>query len=345
MCGIVGILTTTNNCVDNLLNGLKKLQNRGYDSAGICTINCNSFILHKYASNNCSALSKLDDIRKHHKKSKIGIAHTRWATHGGKTDENSHPHVSCDNKFAVVHNGIIENFADLKKMLINKGYTFKSQTDTEIVSNLLSYNYIKNNKDIILTINETISQLEGTWGLVIMCCDYENELYCTKNGSPLLIGQTDNYVMATSEQSGFNEKITQYFVLNNYDVCVITKNKNKISVNTTHNYNLKPITVQNNVSSPDPYKYWTLKEIYEQKESLQRAISFGGRIITNNSVKLGGLDLKQKQLLEIKNIIILGCGTSYNAGLIGVHYFKDLCNFNTVQIFDGAEFCMKDVPK
>ena len=345
MCGIVGILTTTNNCVDNLLNGLKKLQNRGYDSAGICTINRSSFILHKYASNNCSALSKLDDIREHHKKSKIGIAHTRWATHGGKTDENSHPHVSCDNKFAVVHNGIIENFADLKKMLICEGYTFKSQTDTEVISNLLSYNYIKNNKDIMLTINETISQLEGTWGLVIMCCDYENELYCTKNGSPLLIGQTNDYVMVSSEQSGFNELIKTYIVLNNFDICILKQNKNTQMIQTNHTYKLKPITVQNNVSSPDPYKYWTLKEIYEQKESLQRAISFGGRIITNNSVKLGGLDLKQKQLLEIKNIIILGCGTSYNAGLIGVHYFKDLCNFNTVQIFDGAEFCMKDVPK
>lgn len=346
MCGIVGILTNnTNNCVNNLLNGLKNLQNRGYDSAGICTMTEQSFLLHKYASNDCSAISKLDNIKEFHINSKIGIGHTRWATHGGKTDENSHPHVSSDNKFVVVHNGIIENFASLKKMLMIEGYAFKSQTDTEVISNLLSYNYKNNNNDIILTINKTLQQLEGTWGLVIMCNDNKNELYCTKNGSPLLIGQTKNYVMATSEQSGFNEEIKNYFVLNNYDICIITKNNDKISVQTTHNYDLKTILNQNNVLNPDPYPHWTLKEIYEQKESIQRAISFGGRILTDDLVKLGGLDSKKKELMEIDNIILLGCGTSYNAGLLGVHFLKDLCSFNTVQIFDGADFSINDVPK
>ena len=346
MCGIVGILTNTTNCADSLLNGLKKLQNRGYDSAGICTMTGNSWMLHKYASNNCSAISKLDDIKEHHVNSKMGIGHTRWATHGGKTDENSHPHISSDNKFAVVHNGIIENFASLKKMLLDEGYTFQSQTDTEVISNLLAYHYAKSGGDVTDAISKTVSQLEGTWGLVIMCVDKEDELYCTKNGSPILIGQTDDYVMATSEQSGFNDKITNYFVLNNYDICTIKRTPtHEFMVQTTHNYKLKPITVQNNVTSPEPFDHWTLKEIYEQKESIQRAISFGGRIITDDSVKLGGLYSKQKELMEIDHIIILGCGTSYNAGLLGVHYFKDLCNFNTVQIFDGAEFGMNDVPK
>ena len=359
MCGIVGIITNDNTkCVEKLLNGLKNLQNRGYDSAGICTIQNNAFILHKYASNNnVNALNKLDDIKELHTNSKIGIGHTRWATHGGKTDENSHPHISSDNKFAVVHNGIIENFSVLKSMLQNEGYEFKSQTDSEVVSNLLAYNYkkVKNNtntnninninNNIITTINQTISQLEGTWGLVIMCTDTENELYCTKNGSPLLIGQTNNYVMATSEQSGFNEKIKNYIVLKNYDLCIIKKNATQITVQTNHAYNLKPITVQMCSHSPEPYLHWTLKEIYEQKDSTLRAISFGGRIISNESVKLGGLELKREKLLEIENIILLGCGTSYNACLLGIHYLKDLCNFNTVQAFDGAEFNMNDIPK
>ena len=346
MCGIVGILTNSHNCTDSLLNGLKKLQNRGYDSAGICTMSGNSLMLHKYASNDCSAISKLDEIKEYHVNSKMGIGHTRWATHGGKTDQNSHPHISSDNKFAVVHNGIIENFASLKKMLMDEGYTFQSQTDTEVISNLLAYYYAKSDRDVMDAINKTVSQLEGTWGLAIMCVDKEDELYCTKNGSPILIGQTDDYVMATSEQSGFNEKIKNYFVLNNYDICTIKRTPtHEFTVQTTHNYKLKSITVQNNVTSPEPFDHWTLKEIYEQKESIQRAISFGGRIVTNDSVMLGGLYSKKKELMEIEHIMILGCGTSYNAGLLGVHYFKDLCNFNTVQIFDGAEFGIKDVPK
>lgn len=346
MCGIVGILTNTDNCAISLMDGLKSLQNRGYDSAGICTFPYGEeFIVHKYASENVSALVKLESILHHHRESHVGIAHTRWATHGGKTDANSHPHISCDNMFAVVHNGIIENFTVLKAMLIEKGYTFSSQTDTEVVSNLLAYNFTQFGGDIVSTINETIRQMEGTWGLVIMCAQYPDHLFCTKNGSPILIGKTDDYVMAVSEQSGFNEDIKKYIVLNNYDVCTIKLIDNAIDIQTTHRYDLKPITLQFNAKTPAPYEHWTLKEIYEQKESIQRAISFGGRIVDMDSVKLGGLQSRKKDLLDIEHLILLGCGTSYNAGLLGVDFFKDLCDFNTIQIFDGAEFDISDVPK
>ena len=346
MCGIVGILTNNYDCFSHLLNGLKKLQNRGYDSAGICSIN-KDFIVDKYASSNdISGIQKLENMANKHISSKIGIGHTRWATHGEKTDTNSHPHLSSDNKFVVVHNGIIENFENLKNMLIENGYKFNSQTDTEVISNLLAYNYTIYNNDILITINETIQQLHGTWGLAIMCIDYPNNLYCTKNGSPILIGQTDNYIMATSEQSGFSDEIKKYIILNNFDICIITKNDNNdLIIQTNHKYDLKSISIQSFSLKPDPYPHWTIKEIYEQKESIQRAISFGGRILNVDSVKLGGLDSKKNELMEIENIILLGCGTSYNAGLLCVHYFKDLCNFNTVQIFDGAEFGINDVPK
>jgi glucosamine--fructose-6-phosphate aminotransferase (isomerizing) len=346
MCGIVGVLTKIDNCFLNLLNGLKKLQNRGYDSAGICTINENNeFIINKFASNEVSALHKLEKTDKLHQNSKIGIAHTRWATHGGKTDFNSHPHLSYKGKFVIVHNGIIENFITLKNMLINKGYLFSSQTDSEVIANLLEYNYEISNYNISTTINKTIEQLEGTWGLVIMCIDYPNELYCTKKGSPILIGQNESYAIATSEQSGFNEDIKKYIVLNNYDVCCIKKINNEIIIQTTHEYKYNNVIFDNSSFSPEPYLHWTIKEIYEQKESILRAISFGGRIVNQDSVKLGGLNLKKNELMEIENIILLGCGTSYNAGLLSVHFFKELCNFNTIQVFDGAEFSLNDIPK
>ena len=140
MCGIIALLSK-NNCIEYLLDGLKQLQNRGYDSAGICTLD-KEFSYQKFASTKKnSAIEMLENDLNEMIDSNLGIAHTRWATHGAKTDENSHPHISCENKVALVHNGIIENYLELKKILLEKGYTFKSQTDTEVISNLIAYEY------------------------------------------------------------------------------------------------------------------------------------------------------------------------------------------------------------
>jgi glucosamine--fructose-6-phosphate aminotransferase (isomerizing) len=343
MCGIVGILSN-DNIVELLLCGLKNLQNRGYDSAGICSFHQNEFILDKYASTkDHTALYYLDTVKHRHSPSTLGIAHTRWATHGAKTDTNSHPHISSDDKFVIVHNGIIENFKMLKTKLIEYGYKFKSETDTEVIANLLAYEYSITN-DIINAIESATQQMEGTWGLCIMCKEKPNELYCVRNGSPILIGRTKNMVMVVSEQAGFNEDITEYFVLNNHDICVIHQNKTNINVTTQHSYHLKTVT-DNNSGDCGEYVHWTKKEIYEQTETALRAISFGGRVLSSNEVKLGGLDYKHNELKGIDNIILLGCGTSYNAGLCARHWFKDLCEFNCVQVFDGAEFELSDIPR
>ena len=346
MCGIVGLINVHNSCANYLLNGLTKLQNRGYDSAGICTINNKKeFILRKYASNEVSALTKVGSLLDVFTDSNIGIGHTRWATHGAKTDTNSHPHVSSDNKFIIVHNGIIENYNKLKEMLTKEGYTFISETDSEIICNLLSYNYkIKTNSTITEIIKYTMDLLEGTWGLCILCLDTPNILYCTRNGSPILVGRTDDYAMIVSEQSAFEENVTEYIVLNNHDICMIKLDNGSINIETKHVYNSRKITNTNFQLTPEPYLHWTIKEIYEQKDSCLRAISFGGRLLSSDMVKLGGIDKKKDILKDINNLILLGCGTSYNAGLCGLNYFKELCIFNTIQIFDGAEFKMQDVP-
>lgn len=352
MCGVISIIGNTNNCIDYIINGLKILQNRGYDSAGICTINENNkMIIRKYASDDTtSAIVKLETNKISFSNSKIGIGHTRWATHGEKCDKNSHPHVSSDNKFIIVHNGIIENYHDLKKMLINKNYAFTSETDSEVICNLLSYHYEQNKKDeksVVNAIQDTIQKLEGTWGLCILCIDTPNILYCTRNGSPILVGKKDdNYAMVVSEQSGFCGNIDTYIVLKNLDICTIKRQDEKVFIETNHNYKFKNITLTNHNLTPEPYLHWTLKEIYEQYDSSLRAINYGGRLmISLNSVKLGGLEPKRDTLKEMDNLILLGCGTSYHAGMCGLHYFKDLCNFNCVQLFDGAEFSINDVPK
>ena len=356
MCGIVGVITTENNCFDILINGLKKLQNRGYDSAGICSIdidiesiNNDSFILHKYASTNeTSALTKLEAHSQDYNMLHVGIAHTRWATHGAKTDENSHPHISMDGKFVLVHNGIIENYKELKDMLITYGYIFKSQTDTEVIVNLLSYlhNNIEESDSIVHTINLATEMLCGTWGLAIMYLNTPNILYCLRHGSPLLISKNDTSVIVTSEQSGFGENNREYIVLKSNEICIIEKMNNKININIDYTkYELKQITIVDKSISPYPFPHWTLKEIYDQKHSIGHSIGLGSRLLSATEVKLGGIDNKKDVLREIDNIILLGCGTSYHAGMLGVHYFKELCEFNVVLLFDGADFGELDIPR
>mgnify|MGYP003994861637 CR=1 FL=1 len=343
MCGIIGFIGF-NPSNKFIINGLLQLQNRGYDSAGICTLSINNeFLIYKYASTtNVNAMNLLKE--KKYNNDTIGIGHTRWATHGAKTDINSHPHMDMDNQFSLVHNGIIENFNELKNDLISKNYTFKSQTDTEVIVNLLAYeNTLVNRFED--AIRNTINKLEGTYALCILNNKEENKLYCVRHGSPLLISVNDNEALIVSEQSGFCNKANGYICLDNQDICVLEKKDNKINISTKNSYNLKKSTNVESQLTPYPYNHWMIKEIYDQIESSQRAISNGGRLFDDNKVKLGGLETSKDKLIKIKNLILLGCGTSYFAGLTSMKYFKELCNFNTIQIFDGAEFNSEDIPK
>ena len=188
-------------------------------------------------------------------------------------------------------------------------------------------------------------KMQGTWGLAIINRDTPNKLYCVRHGSPLLVSQNNNFIMISSEQSGFCGLVNNYFALDSNDICVISKENNKFIINTTNEYKLKDTIKNQSITLPDEYPHWTIKEIDEQFDSSLRAISLGGRLLDDDMVMLGGLENHRNNLKKIDNIILLGCGTSYFAGLLGVNYLKDLCSFNTVQIFDGAEFTNKDIPK
>ena len=342
MCGIISFFGT--DCFEYLINGLKQLQNRGYDSAGICGIKKDrKWVIHKYASTeNINALNELEKRKDEYKGITNGIAHTRWATHGPKTDINSHPHMSQSGLFSIVHNGIIENFHSLKQMLIENGFAFQSETDSEVIANLLEFNY---EGDVKMCIQKTINNLEGTWGLAIICLEFPEQLFCTRHGSPLLVGKDDNIAIVTSEQSGFCGLMNDYIVLQNNDICLIEKIENKIAVITNESYDLKKTTASQFISSPYPYPHWTLREINEQIDSSLRAISLGGRLLSNNEVKLGGLDENKVELMKINHLVLLGCGTSYFSGLMAIHFFKELGNFHSVQILDGADFNDNDIPK
>jgi glucosamine--fructose-6-phosphate aminotransferase (isomerizing) len=357
MCGIIGFLGKHQcECFDYLYYGLKQLQNRGYDSAGISAIdsnNNNQLKIHKYASQpNDSAVQKIGKISNKYKNGfSNGIMHSRWATHGAKTDINAHPHMDNTKRIALVHNGIIENYYELKKELKNKySIHFESHTDTEVIVNLISvyYNQTKD-EDGVCHMEEAImmatNRLQGTWALVIQCIDKPDNLYCARYGSPLLIGFAEDYFMVASEQAGFGKYVNNYICLESGDITVLRRRDGTLTLRNLNKYELRDVTVSNNELTPDPYPHWTLKEIYEQYDASIRAISFGGRLLDDNHVQLGGPMQRKEELKEIEHLIILGCGTSLNAGKHAIGFFKELCDFTTVQAFVGSEFTELDIPR
>lgn len=350
MCGIFGIISKEQDVKPHIINGLTQLQNRGYDSCGIGIIESGKFVMHKYASTNDSnSLSLLTDCMKNISetcdvKNTVGIGHNRWATHGAKTELNAHPHISEDSKFLIAHNGIIENYSVLKNKLEDNGYKFYSQTDTEVIVALISY-YYKTYGNTIESIKCAIGDLTGTYGLVILKCDKPDEIHCVRNGSPILVGISDDMCIITSEQSGFYNQVNTFVTLENDDICSIYKTEHGIEIKTENVYQESVLTNKCRDLSPAPYVHWTIKEIHEQPQTIMNGINMGGRIKNESQVKLGGLEEHIDLLNDVENIILLGCGSSYNAGLYGSHYMKRICGFNSVQVIDGADLSYYDIPK
>ena len=346
MCGIVAYLGSAP-YNEYILSGLKLLQNRGYDSVGFSCIENGTIQTIKYASSNTfDSLNRLETTMETSGfASQCAIGHTRWATHGGKTDINAHPHSDNSNRISLVHNGIIENFHELKSQLLNRGYQFKSQTDTEVIAVLIG-SYLDAGEPIENAIQKTLEELTGTWALVIIHYDYPNKMWITRNGSPLLLGMEDEFIMVVSEQIAFGNYIQKYIVLNNHDLIEISKEERTIKYNKNiHRYAVKEKENAVIELNPTGYKHWMLKEIMEQPDAIIRALNNFGRIESNVSVKLGGLDAHKSRLLDINHIVLLGCGTSYNAGMWSLDIFKNLDIFESVSLYDGAEFQIRDIPK
>lgn len=353
MCGITGFIGNTN-AFEPVYNGICNLLNRGYDSVGISTMDISGNITtHKFASTeNERAEKKVLRYRDEHihENNNIGIGHCRWRTTGEKTDENAHPHLDNYGIFSLVHNGIIENYRELRDFLSEKGYKFLSDTDTEIIVNLLSYFYKTKTTNIIEIIQYTKAQLKGTYALTIICKFSPNKIFCLRKGSPLLIGYSNDMFnfMISSEKYGFSKYIKNYMCIDNDDIIEIERKSNKKCIYKSHSnisYKINIIEKLTEAKTPEPYETWTLKEIYEQSETIKRAIGNGGRIINESDVKLGGLEQNKNKLMEIDNLILLGCGSSLNAALIGEQYFKELCHFNTVKTIDASLFSKYDIPK
>jgi glucosamine--fructose-6-phosphate aminotransferase (isomerizing) len=359
MCGIIAVSANpdTHNASIKLLDGLKLLQNRGYDSAGISMISPDGLITEKHASTTtCNAIEVLETCVHTFQGLSTGIGHTRWGTHGAKTDSNSHPHVDCRQTFSIVHNGIIENYKELRTLLEGYDYTFQSQTDSEVIANLLSYYYHHqaaadgHYDKIIQAIQYAITVLQGTYA-VAMISTYTPFLYTFSHGSPLVVGyNTEKKIcMASSELGGFGTTSLQYCFMKDKEIAVLHQDQIllvKDHISSTINPTVWNLYQYEHIQlSPAPYPSWCEKEIHEQVESVQRALNYGGRLLGEHKVKLGGLEQCSKRLSNVSHLVLLGCGTSLHAALTVVPVFRAISGFITVSAFDAGEFTMEDIPR
>ncbi|GAW79953.1 glutamine--fructose-6-phosphate aminotransferase [isomerizing] [Plasmodium gonderi] len=344
-CGIMAYLGDRD-ASKVLIDGIEVLQNRGYDSCGMSTISRtnNTLKTTKYASNStCDAIEKLrGNYLNRHKNDNIGIAHTRWATHGCKADENAHPHMDYNERISIVHNGIIENYRELKTFLLNKNIPFKSNTDTEVVANLIGY-FLDQKENFQNAVLSAIRQLEGTWSFCIIHKDYPEEMILAANGSPLHIGFKDNEIFVASEHAALFMFTNECISLKNGEILCINKDKLNDLKMLERVESIPEVVIQ---KTPNPFPHWTLKEIHEQSITLSKALNNGGRFsILNNGVKLGGLDPYVEELSNIENLILIGCGTSYYAALFAKYIMNYLGCFNTVQVMDPCDFNVSVIPK
>jgi glucosamine--fructose-6-phosphate aminotransferase (isomerizing) len=351
MCGIFGIL----NCGENIHNvnihkliidALNLLKNRGYDSCGIFLSDGINEFVEKFGvdGNYIKTLDEKKDIfeimeEKVNKIDEIGIkydlgmGHTRWATHGGKTDENSHPHFSNNKRIKLVHNGIISNYNDLKEKYL-KNYIFNSSTDTEVIANMIQYlKSLGNHDDMENLLSELSNLLEGTWACIIYDSDYPDRLYFMKNENPLLIGKNDDIIMFTSEPSGFMNKVSKYILLREKTYGYIDTSGN-IKINGKFKELDLIKLFDDDINLPNNYSHWMYKEIYDQTKLNVLVNPITNKLRYSQSSVLFDFDF----IKPCKYLYIIGCGSSYYAGLIASNYFRYTRAFEFVNVFDGGEF-------
>jgi glutamine---fructose-6-phosphate transaminase (isomerizing) len=332
MCGIVAYLGDKD-VQPILVEGLKRLEYRGYDSAGIALLSENKINLVKEAGRISVLEEQLD---KKHVQANLGIGHTRWATHGKPNTVNAHPHLDYTGKISIVHNGIIENYTTLKKWLIKQGCTFQSETDSEVVANMIGYLYVSgmspngtNHHDeqnkFEWAVQQALNEFQGTYGLAIICSDYPNMMIGAKKGSPLILGVGDNEYILASDASAIVEHTTQAIYLSDNEMVTITSEgfRTKTINNVSVNKDLKEIEFSLEQIELAGFNHYMLKEIYEQSTALKTCL--GGRIDTKNArVVLGGVGDHLRDLTMTKKVILTACGTAWHAGLIGEFLFEQL---------------------
>ncbi|KAL3787103.1 hypothetical protein ACHAWO_013287 [Cyclotella atomus] len=328
-CGIAGVVGAKGDARYYLIEGLTILKNRGYDSA-VCIRGRKCY----------DGLNLVDKNSKSSNGHNIGIAHTRWATHGGKTDANAHPHTDSSGKIALVHNGTLNNANELRRELQSRGHKFNSETDTEVIAKLIGEFYEKNGCTSVKEATEqALARCDGSWGLCIMCTDCPDQLVVARNRSPLVIGIGSDRTYIASETSAFNRYTKNFISMNDGEIGVLRADGSTLDLTR-----MQEAPDQEVKLSPAPFPHWTLKECFEQPEAIARALGFGGRLTAEN-VSLGGLEKMRDDLARVKYLTLSACGTSLNAAKYAEKLMKHLGSFDKVHSLDAAECNQSDFPK
>ncbi len=333
MCGIVGYIGNKS-APELIINSLKKLEYRGYDSSGI-SVNCNGELVTQKKAGKIAVLDSVLDYERL-KHCTTGIGHTRWATHGGPSDINAHPHGDCGNELVLIHNGIIENYKDLKEVLVAKGHKFISETDTEVVVHLIEY--YKKELPLLDAVIKALQSVEGTYGIVVMSKKNPDILIAARKGSPLILGVGDGEMFIASDVSAVIEHTREVIYLGDGEIVEVKKDGYRI-------YDLHKNVLTKEIESIDwdiasiekhGFDHFMLKEIFEQPETITNA--FRGRILLDDAmVKLDGLGLKEDDLDKIERIIFIACGTSWHAGLVAKYLIEEYARI-PVDVEYASEF-------
>ena len=330
MCGIVGYIG--NKKASNfLIEGLSKLEYRGYDSAGIAVINNGSVEIRKHKGR----LSNLvEELSNNSAEGTIGIGHTRWATHGEPSDVNSHPHQTSKGDITVVHNGIIENYNELTKWLKSEGYEFKSATDTEVIPNLIHYYY---KGDLFEAVVKATENLEGSYALGVVCGQEPDKIVAVRKDSPLIVGIGNGESFIASDIPAVLNYTRDIYLLEDNEFVVLTNEGAKIFKANGERINkeIYKVTWNEDAAEKGGYDSFMLKEIHEQPKAIKDTMS--GRVSLNEKINLGDFKLTAEELEEIDRIYIIACGTAYNAGLIGKVAIEDLARI-PVEVAIASEF-------
>ena len=337
MCGIVGYIGK-NKAKSIIINGLKRLEYRGYDSAGIGILN-NKDIIVKKCKGKVNDLNKviIDNIEIQN--GNIGIGHTRWATHGEPNDINAHPHQDFSKKFTIVHNGIIENYSSIKKLLVEKGIEFSSDTDTEVLVQLIGYIYKKENIDFYQAFRLALKEVVGTYGIVAICKDEPDKIIAANLGSALVLGVGENEMIIASDSSPIIDSTRNIIFLDEDEIAIINESSyevRKVEEDEIINKTINRIEYSLEEIEKSGYEHFMLKEIFEQPKTVREALR--GRVdFINNKIKLGGINNWISNILEVNQIIITACGTSWHAGIIGSYLFEELLDI-PVKVEYASEF-------